>query len=351
MFFFAIGLYSCYTDIKIRKIKNPLIFTGIAAGIILQLFLPLGADSLKAFSLNILIGLLMSLALWRLNIWAAGDSKFFIFCSVFISTFSAYNIPKNSSYAFFVVLIPLFNAFILAFLYLFGEAILILFEKFRQKIRRKEILLGLSNILCLFKNSGLVPAKLNAIFFYLASFIIFSAAGNYIYGLIPVFSQSNLIFYLILMFAYFLFSKLIKKIKIYYLLFFAMFLVLFFRMNLVLIIKGVYFLIFFLLIRSLLNLAIQKRQFRVIPAQEMKPHVLLSEKETAALPEEWQAKKFHSDGLNREDGERLKDYFKAMNQENVEIYNTFPFVPFIFAGAIITCLLGGRIINIWGFMR
>ncbi len=346
-FFFAIGLYSCYTDIKSRKIKNPLIVTGIAAGIILQLFFSPGADSLKIFSLNIIIGLLASLALWRLNVWAAGDSKFFIFSSVFISSFSACNILKNSPYGFFAVLIPLFNAFILAFLYLLGEAITVLCGK----LRRKEISLGFNNLLCLFKAPGFVSSKLKIASFYLASFILFSAAGKYVYGLIPVFPQSSLLFYLILIAAYSLFSKLMKKIKIYYLLFFSLFMILFSGMNFVLIIRGVCFLVFFTLIRILLNLAIQKRQIRVIPVQEIQPNILLSEKEIAALSGEWKAKKFHSDGLSREEAEKLKDYFKAANKENVEIYNTFPFVPFIFAGVIITCLLGGRIINIWGFMR
>ncbi len=351
MFFFAIGLYSCYTDIKIRKIKNPLIVTGIATGIILQLFFLSGADSLKIFSLNILIGLLASLALWRLNIWAAGDSKFFIFSSVFISSCAAYNMLEKLSFGFFAVLIPLFNAFILAFLYLLGEAILILLGKIKQKIREKEILLGLNNFLCSLKNTRLISAKIKAMLLYLATFIIFSAAGKHVYGLIPVFPQSSLLFYLILMAAYSLFSKLMQKVKIYYLLFFALFLVLFSGMDLVLIISGVYFLVFFLLLKSLLDLAIQKRQFRVIPAQEIRANILLSEKEIAALPAEWKANRFHSDGLCREYAEELKNYFKTANKENVEICNTFPFVPFIFAGAIITCLLGGRIINIWGFMR
>lgn len=351
MFFFAIGLYSCYTDIKIRKIKNPLIVTGITAGIILQLFFFSGADSLKIFFLNMLIGLLASLALWRLNIWAAGDSKFFIFSSVFVSSFTASNILKNSSYGFFSVLIPLFNAFILAFLYLFGEAITVLCGKLNQKLRQKEILFSVNNLLYLFKNPGFVLSKLNAIFFYLAVFILFSAAGKYVYGLIPVFPQSNLLFYIILIAVYSLFSKLMQKIKIYYLLLFSLFMVLFSGMDLALIIRGVYFLVFFSLIRILLNFSIQKRQIRVISAQEIQPHLLLSEKEIAALPGEWKVKKFYSDGLSREDAEELRDYFKAANKENVEIYNTFPFVPFIFAGVIITYLLGGRIINIWGFMR
>ena len=350
MFFFAIGLYSCYTDIKSRKIKNPLIIAGIAGGIILQFLSFPEAAGLRIFSLNILSGFLASLALWRLNVWAAGDSKFFIFSSVFISSFFAYNIPNSLPHGFFAVLIPLFNALILAFLYLLIEAITVLSGKIKQKFRRKEILLELVNFLCLFKKPGFVLAKFKAMFFCLASFVLFSAVGKHVYGLIPVFSQSRLLFYFILIALYSLFSKFAQKIKIYYLLFFALFLVLLSGLDFALIIRGVFFLAFFSLIKILLNFAIQKRQIRVIPAQEIQQNVLLSEKEIAALPEEWRANKFNSDGLSREDAEALKDYFEAANKENVEIYNTFPFVPFIFAGTIITCLLGGRIINVWWFM-
>lgn len=239
----------------------------------------------------------------------------------------------------------------MAFLYLLGEAIMVLGGKLNHKFARKEIFFGLGNFLRLCKEPGFVLAKLKIVFFYLAPFLLFSAAGKYVYGLIPVFPQRHLIFYLILIFAYSLFSKLMQKIKISYLIFFSLVLFLLPGMDFVLIIRGICFLVFFSLIRILLDLAIQKRQIKVIPAQEIQPNVLLSEKEIMALPVKWKAKKFHPDGLSREEAQGLKEYFKAENIESVEIYNTFPFVPFIFGGIIITCLLGGRIVNVWFFMR
>lgn len=351
-FFLAIGLYSCYTDIKNRRIKNWFIGWGMLVGISLHLFFSSWAASQKIFFLNIGIAILIALILWRINIWAAGDSKFFIFTAILIFPFSAYNIFKNLPYGIPVILIVLINAFILALVYLFLEAIVVFFQELNQHRQRKNLSRILSSFLVRFKKPDFALSQLKILFFYLATLIFFSALGRYIYKIIPFGRENYPIFYLILVFIYPVISKFLKKLKIIYLGLILLSLVLLFASDIVSILKyASKFFVLLAVMRILINWSIQKGQSKTIQVEEIKPNILLTKEEIENLPSEWQPRvRFFSDGLTKEDAQQLKLLFQAINREKVNIYNTFPFVPFIVIGVIITCLLQGKLINIWFFL-
>jgi prepilin signal peptidase PulO-like enzyme (type II secretory pathway) len=60
----------------------------------------------------------------------------------------------------------------------------------------------------------------------------------------------------------------------------------------------------------------------------------------------------YPDGLLENQSESLKKFLKKENITEIEIFKTFPFIPFIFASAIITIIIGDSISHwIVGMMR
>jgi len=350
-FFLVIGLYSCYTDIKNRRIKNWLISVGIFTGILLYLFSSQIIIQNILF-LNLAIGIFTALILWRTNIWAAGDSKFYIFSSIFAPLLIPPNVFHRSSAGIPLVLVVLGNAFIIGLVYILLETVVTFFQKLYQHWQQRGLSKLASIFMGRFRNVDFLLSQLKIIFFYLGTIIIFSVLSRYIYRAVSFMPKGHFILYLILLLIYTPVSKLLGKIKISYLSLALILLILLFRINILPIFETAFkFFVILGAMRIFINWSIQRKETRIIRPEEIKPYILLAKEEIVSLPQEMQPKiRFFSDGLTPEQAGQLKLYFQTENREDIKIYNTFPFVPFIVIGVLITCLLEGRLINILFFL-
>lgn len=78
-----LGLFSSYTDIKFRKIKNRHLFLTIISGLIIYIYLIVNNRFIinYIFFINLLIALGLALLLYLSDNWGAGDAKLFlVFC-------------------------------------------------------------------------------------------------------------------------------------------------------------------------------------------------------------------------------------------------------------------------------
>lgn len=349
--FLAIGFYSSYTDIKYRKIKNPVIGWAIASGIFMNSFFLFTPDNQKYFFLDFGIALMIALILWRLNIWAAGDGKFFIFSSIFIHFFTPAHSFKNTPFQIPVVIIVFANAFIAAFVYLFLEAVSVFLRDFIVLWRKKSVSAILTDAVVRIKKPEFVLAQGKILFFYFAALIVFSFLNRYMLSF-QFLRENYLVFYLILLCAYSPVKTFLEKIKLRYLALGLFLLVWHSGVDIVDILGNLFkFFIFLGLVRTAINWFIQKRETKTIGPEEIQPSLLLAEEEIAGLPLEQKPKmRFFSDGLTCGQAEELRAYFKSINKTDIKVYNTFAFVPFIFLGAIVTFFLQGKLLNILFFL-
>ncbi len=102
----VLGILSSLTDIKRHQIKNSLILSGIAAGLVIYLiFVTFGNLRLRYdFFLNLIIAFTISFGLYLLRIWPPGDAKLFLLFSFLM--------PFSNSFKIYPSLFLFFNIFI-----------------------------------------------------------------------------------------------------------------------------------------------------------------------------------------------------------------------------------------------
>ena len=351
-FFILISIYCSYTDIKERRIKNWLLGCGIVCGFCFYIFSYLKPVAPLTFFLNIIIAIILAFLIWRLNVWAAGDGKFFIFSSVFIYLLSPSNIFTDTQFNLPIILVILANAFILALLYIFLQTVIAFFCRVYFAVVQNNLGEAFNNLLTRITKLDFILLQLKILFFYLAVLILVSILKNYILTMFKVQPKHYFFLYVLLFFVYPQIRKFITKIKIYYLVLGLFLTVFLFKVDMLSIAQTAFrFFIFLGILRSCINWYIQKEQIKIISPEELKPHMLLATQEITNLPSEQQPRlRFFSDGLTIEQAKNLSSYFKSKKREAIKIYNTFPFVPFIFISLITTYFLKGRLLNILFFL-
>jgi Flp pilus assembly protein protease CpaA len=299
--FLSVGLYSCYTDIRYRRIKNWIVAAGIIAGLGFGLFSsgPLGQ---KAFFLNLTVGVCAAIVLWRLKIWAPGDAKFFIFSSIFIFLLAPLTVPGEVGLGVPISIIGLLNAFLLAFTFLFLETTAASVQQLQKCWRNRQLFKLLEDFLNRLTRPEFILLQLKIIFFYSAAIIFFSAAMGGINKIVALGQKGYFIFYLILLLLYPALRRFLQRIKIPYLALILVLLASFLKMDIGATLTGAFkFFVVLAALRAFINSFIQRMETKTVAPHEFRPNML-------------------------------------------------PFVPFIVLGVIVTCLLEGRPANILFFL-
>lgn len=168
----ALGIYSSYTDIRFKIIKNKHLFLALAFGIIIYIYLILSNKISidRNWTLNILISFFIGLLLYLTDIWGAGDAKLFVvLCFLMPRLYSPQILP-------FPCVIIFMNIFLLSLL---G----VLFISLGQIIKRGNIIFKeifsvktlkriLYSFLVIFSISWVVPILIKPLGSYLTPLLL-----------------------------------------------------------------------------------------------------------------------------------------------------------------------------------
>lgn len=371
----GVGFFAVYQDVKTGKVKNSLILTGLLAGALCYLSLAAGGGFssgagfiyLKKVLLNVLISWIASFFIWRVGLWSAGDAKVFMLFS-FLLPLRYYS--NNLTLPFFPSFILLVNSFILVMIFILFEALLMLGRTsigfiLAPKAHREDMIRFFCRLKDNFKEinrnksgyfkTGLVYLCILILFYILRTYVklettrAFSPVGNIVY---PV------IFFMFLPL-----KRLLAKINTGAACFIFCFLCIY-----VLFMSalpgaaqpsglGIVFRDFigFTLVLSVffcfLELYIKRKDQITLSPEKISPYILLSKESLEKVGEELKREgikeKFYADGLTPAQAEYIKNLTsKNPDFNKISIYKTFPFVPFIFSGTIITFMTKGAILDL-----
>lgn len=348
---FIIGGICSYTDIKYGKIKNRWIARGLIWGVIL--YFSLGFYSyfylhqlenihrLIEMTINGSIALTVGYFIWRFKLWTAGDAKLFALFAFLIPLefYSKTYFPYFPSFALLI------NIFIPLFLILGIKTLIFHFKEGGKKIeeikKRKKVFTSE-------KIKKIKPQIVNSIKTYIVFifiFVLLQLARVKTAGLFTFISEPFLLF-LFLFAIYRSLVSLIAKNKfislgcsvaggaygVYLLinnqaeLFFSVL-----RMAFI-------FMVLVGLSRQLLDSYIEKKEVQKIKIRELREGMFPSMQELVTktnLPKD----KFGSveaEGLTKEHIELIKTSCIEKPNEEIKIYKTFAFAPFMLLGTLIT---------------
>ncbi len=351
--FLILGVYSSYTDIRYRRVGNRLILCGSVLVLIIYLVSAASLINPGILTLNIIGAGFIALLLWRCNIWAAGDAKFFILSVLFAlllvpsqAHLMAVRIP--------LVFINLCNAFVMAFAYLFLLTLVSFLKDAIHTFKTADLGKTIYALISRFLDSGFLLEQGKLLLFYLAAFVYFAILGKYVFPALPRIPVLNnpILLYIFMLSIYAPVRRILGRIHIAYLVLILISAITVTGINLFLLLFSVFkFFVFFGIVSAAINEFIRKKEVKVILTEELKPYYLLSYQEVAQLPQAQKAfGRFYADGLTKEQVEQLKNYFRSIGKNTIQIYNTFPFIPFIALSTAIVFFIGGRPINILFFL-
>jgi len=379
-----LGIMTSFSDIKYGKIRNKWIVRGLIYGIVAYFFLGLwtilgilGASFVHIYArphyylaifINTLISFGLAYFLWQFKLWAAGDAKLFMVFAFLIPL----NYYSNFHFKYFPSFALLLNIFIFIFIFLVISVIFNLFKKgliifknpydFIKKTRdikrvfRKKIVESQKEIKLNYKNSFKIFLEVGMLFLLLR---ILREKARSLLG--NVFFDQSYIF-LALFFLYKLLSKFLKKDKKILLIsgfIFAGYLIygmIYFREGIIQEIVGVFkmsigFMLIFKIGKRVLNFYIRQFEKRKIKIKKLKPKIILTEMILKKIEKD--DKKFYfenigrlyPDGLTEDQTEQIKKWCQERKIEEIEIYKTLPFAPFVFLGALITLIFKGSLFH------
>jgi hypothetical protein len=110
------------------------------------------------------------------------------------------------------------------------------------------------------------------------------------------------------------------------------------------------FFIFIIAIQLATKFVSNQTETKKIKSEELRPNMLLGEETINLLKQDKDffqkdLEQMYFDGLSEEQVEKIKNFIQNKNLNEIEIYKTFPFAPFIFGGTIITLILQGSLLN------
>jgi len=367
---FAVGLIAAYDDIRKGKVRNRLILAGLLAGglgylwLAVQaiLFPPAQYAHFKEFLINISFSWLLSFFIWYAGLWSAGDAKIFMLFT-FLFPLNCY----GSRWA-----IPLFpaanllaNTFILILLFVISE---IVFKTFKfglevfldsldhhQEARKRMPFWKWKNALNRIKQNRRFYFKITLVYF--CFFLLLDITRQYAQGL-PILGNFS---YIVMLLAFRPLRRIFEKIRLtglylalgailIYKLFFLHAGLKDFFIHLAVMLRdygifmGVFYIIF-MIIESYLK---RKEEVK-ISSEDLSVNMVLSHESANVigqyLKREGSEEKFYADGLTSRQVERIKEISSKNNFDDIRIYKTFPFVPFVFLGAIVTVAARGIVLD------
>ncbi len=352
-FFLAISFYNCYTDIRYRKIKNSFLLLGFFTGVVFYLASVPSLHAWQTFLINVILSIFVAGFFWRMNIWAAGDGKFFIFTAMYVALFVSHGYIPRIHPPLPVIAVVLINSFILTCCYLFLRALGVflsgVFRFFSRQENAREI--G-GEFIKKIKDRDFIFLQLKTVFFYVGAFVLFSIIRHCVSSWFRLPRQSDIILYVGLIFAYSFIRKILRKVKTGYVLFVVGLLFLYSRPDIIPLLKGAgkFFLVLGT-IRFAINCYLRQAQTKCIHPDALIPTMLLAPEEIRKMScDDKPDRRFFSDGLTRSQAEHIKRYCQRENREEIKIYNTLPFVPFIFLGTVVTFILRGRVLDLVSFL-
>lgn len=108
------------------------------------------------------------------------------------------------------------------------------------------------------------------------------------------------------------------------------------------------------LVRQLIDFYVEKTSVRTISIEELSPQMNLSEASLSTIKADKDYNNLglatiYSEGLDKEQVERIKEWFKKKKKQrldSIEIYQPFPFVIWMFLGVILTLVLKGSLVHL-----
>jgi len=365
-----VGFLAALSDIKTGKVRNSLIKKGFLYGLVVYFLLfiwsligrysqssiaYLNFGYFEDLAINAVIALAAGIVLWKMDFWAAGDAKLFALLS-FILPLTAYSRDRIIYFPSFVLLLNIYTI-CLFYLIFAGVFKLKLKAEDGKKIGGK-ISEFWKNIIKRFR-LGTVLDFINLVLIYAIIFFVvfgFKLKVNFLQFSL----SSQLLVYLALFLIYQPLIKFLKKRQKLNILAFPLLVALTFlipgfwqgifsRANPFIGFFGRFF-IFFIVLRLASNILSRQTDSKKIKTEELAANMLLGEQTLNLLKQDDdfsqnELGELYFDGLSPEQAEKIKNFLKNKKIEEVEIYKTFPFAPFIFVGAIITCILQGSLIN------
>ncbi len=356
----ALGLIASYSDVKIGKIRNKIVLSGFVfalLGNIALLFLAkLEIGGLEnfiiskyffEFIINLLISSFLAIFLWYINIWAAGDAKFFIMlCAIIPLVFYGQNQVKYfpSFVLLFNIYLPVFSVVMLKATFYFLKLILKEKNKIKTKIK--------SNLISFNINTAISHLSLLFLILLLSNFL-----NNLIAGKMPFLNIT------IMIAAFFIFKFLIPYYKKF--LFLSIITLAYFiyisaliDLNYFLIAKymAVFMLLFFL-IKMFITHYLNCAEAVVVGRHKIAPGMILTRESIKLLSSDKnlfnRISPFYSDGLSRKQARQIKDWEfhqdrineSRDNFEKIKIYKTMAFAPYMFLGAVLTIFLNSLILE------
>jgi len=384
---FFIGVITSYEDFKYGLIRNKWIKLGICWGLFILSalfiwnFVALSVTNFYYFKvldlpvdspapvftvhlsffwgtiINVSLATLVSFAMWRFGVWAAGDAKLFIVYSLLI--------PISNYWKSFLPLFPslalLINIFIIILFYvLLRSCYLCLFSMYYSLITKtrsvnteKRIHIQLKNfIFSKVKSLKGMGAMFLVVFLIILFFAVFQPLIQR-YIEFDIFYLQIIIFALIIIFSD-LFSKVLKNkifikiITILLVLIGGYSLVINFSYTLFAIINSfvamVVFMFIFSFFQGIMNFYIDKTAIRSVNVNNLTQNIVLTKEQLNSL-KNVNLGEISPRGLNKEQLGKIKETMLRNNIKEVKAYKFMPFAIWMFVGVVLTLLLNGSSLN------
>ena len=115
-----VSIISAVTDIKSGKIYNRLLLPFSVLGLVFLVLYFTKNQELASYLINLLIGALLSIVLYKSKVWGAGDSKLWIF----ICAFLPFLIFDYNTYILYPSMYIFIYTFLFAYIYVISDTLL-----------------------------------------------------------------------------------------------------------------------------------------------------------------------------------------------------------------------------------
>lgn len=350
--FVLLAAYSSYTDIAERKVKNRIIGLGLILPVSFLILDKAESIPLIPFMLNVLTGIASAVLLWKAALWAAGDAKFYLVSVLFSPLFSS---PGSLPWAPGQIpsaILLLFNAFIIAFLFLILEIVTTGAQAFIRAVKAGKIRAAAYGLLPKITGRSLaLQAKMFLV--YLVAFVFFAVSRNLASRWMAAGAPGEVVFYCVLILLFQPARRYLDRLPVFFIIAMLALPVVLFRLDLAgILILAFKFFVFLSIINTIINRFLTLRELRSVPIRELTPRDLIAREEIARLPAEYsKEERFYADGLSVEQVRGIQEHFaKDPQRTTIRVYSTFPFVPAIALSAICVYFFGNRPINIFYFL-
>jgi len=319
---FLLGIVTSYTDIRYGKIFNKHLLWALGILIVIYIVIligpwSLGEDYFFNFGMNLVIAFAIGFLFWHLGLWSAADSKLFTVYAALVPLI----VYSRTYYSLFPSLTLLINSFVPFFvgfsLKAFFTASINRKRKFFSNVRLKDVL---ALVMLIFVMMW-IPSLVFKIFHTRLIFIISLAIMFGLAFVLKKLFEENLVFVMIGL-------TIVRIIFDYAYVSTFGFLKQFSYLSILIV-------VIYVLINSGSQFFVKK-----INIKKIRPGMILAGKVYDGKKE---IKLEHpAEGLTMKDVRKILRLYKNKKVgDSVNIYQTIPFAPFMFAGALLTIVLRG----------